>query len=134
MPRNEEGEFELVLGNRQLLSGFFIVVILFGVFFTMGYIVGRASSPATLTTASSTPASSAAATEAVPARAPSTEGPQPGHAEVVAAEPTRAETPPLETATRPATAPAEAPSRIAPTRAVDAGTSDPPPGRYLQVA
>ena len=45
MPRNEEGEFELVLGNRQLLSGFFIVVILFGVFFTMGYIVGRHSSP-----------------------------------------------------------------------------------------
>jgi cell division septation protein DedD len=46
MPKNEEGEFELVLGNRQLLSIFFIVVILFGVFFTMGYIVGRNSAPA----------------------------------------------------------------------------------------
>lgn len=45
MPRNEEGEFELILGNRQLLSVFFIVVILLGVFFTMGYIVGRNSSP-----------------------------------------------------------------------------------------
>ncbi|MEO7653321.1 MAG: SPOR domain-containing protein [Bryobacteraceae bacterium] len=45
MPKNEEGEFELVLGNRQLLSGFFIVVILFGIFFTMGYIVGRHSAP-----------------------------------------------------------------------------------------
>jgi hypothetical protein len=51
MPRNEEGEFELVLGNRQLLSGFFIVVILFGVFFTMGYIVGRHSSPPVVATA-----------------------------------------------------------------------------------
>ena len=45
MPRNDDGEFELVLGNRQLLSVFFIVVILLGVFFTMGYIVGRNSSP-----------------------------------------------------------------------------------------
>ena len=46
MPRNEDGEFELVLVNRQLLSVFFIVVILLGVFFTMGYIVGRNSTPA----------------------------------------------------------------------------------------
>jgi hypothetical protein len=45
MKNNETGEFELVLGNKQLLSGFFIVVILFGVFFTMGYIVGRNSAP-----------------------------------------------------------------------------------------
>src|SRR5271169_3403337 len=45
MPKNEEGEFELILGNRQLLSVFFIVVVLLGVFFTMGYIVGR-NSPA----------------------------------------------------------------------------------------
>src|SRR6185437_5685962 len=45
MPKNEDGEFELILGNRQLLSVFFIVVILLGVFFTMGYIVGRNSSP-----------------------------------------------------------------------------------------
>lgn len=45
MPRNEDGEFELLLGNRQLMSVFFIVVILLGVFFAMGYIVGRNSSP-----------------------------------------------------------------------------------------
>ncbi|HYI97541.1 MAG TPA: SPOR domain-containing protein [Bryobacteraceae bacterium] len=50
MPRNEaaelEGqEFELILGNKQLLSVFFIVVILLGVFFTMGYVVGRNSAP-----------------------------------------------------------------------------------------
>jgi hypothetical protein len=46
LPKNEDGEFELILGNRQLLSVFFIVVILLGVFFTMGYIVGRSSTPA----------------------------------------------------------------------------------------
>lgn len=45
MPTNEEGEFELVLGNRQLLSVFFIVVVLLGVFFTMGYILGRNTGP-----------------------------------------------------------------------------------------
>jgi cell division septation protein DedD len=45
LARNDEGEFELVLGNRQLISVFLIVVILLGVFFSMGYIVGRNSSP-----------------------------------------------------------------------------------------
>src|SRR4051812_5543981 len=45
MGKSEDGEFELILGNRQLLSVFFIVVVLLGVFFTMGYIVGRSSSP-----------------------------------------------------------------------------------------
>jgi cell division septation protein DedD len=47
LPKNDDGEFELVLGNRQLISVFLIVVILLGVFFSMGYIVGRNSSPAT---------------------------------------------------------------------------------------
>ncbi|HTR35592.1 MAG TPA: hypothetical protein VMH80_06805 [Bryobacteraceae bacterium] len=46
MPKNDEGEFELVLGNRQLISVFLIVVILLGVFFSMGYIVGRNSASA----------------------------------------------------------------------------------------
>jgi cell division septation protein DedD len=45
LPKNDEGEFELVLGNRQLISVFLLVVILLGVFFSMGYIVGRNSSP-----------------------------------------------------------------------------------------
>jgi SPOR domain len=45
MRNNETGELELVLGNRQLLSGFFVVALLFGVAFAMGYIVGRNSTP-----------------------------------------------------------------------------------------
>jgi hypothetical protein len=52
VPKNEDGEFELILANRQLLSVFFIVVVLLGVFFTMGYIVGRNSGPAQVDVAS----------------------------------------------------------------------------------
>lgn len=55
MPKNEDGEFELILANRQLLSVFFIVVILLGVFFTMGYIVGRNSGPSQVDVASHKP-------------------------------------------------------------------------------
>jgi hypothetical protein len=43
MKNNETGEFELVVGNRQLLSGFFIVVLLFAVAFAMGYVLGQNS-------------------------------------------------------------------------------------------
>lgn len=45
MAHNEEGEFELVLGNKELLSVLFIVVVLLGIFFAMGYVVGRNSTP-----------------------------------------------------------------------------------------
>ena len=43
MARNVEGEFEVLLGNKQLLSVFFIVLILMAIFFTMGYVLGRDS-------------------------------------------------------------------------------------------
>jgi SPOR domain len=35
----------MLLGNRQLLSGFFVLAVLFGVVFARGYIVGRNSIP-----------------------------------------------------------------------------------------
>lgn len=41
--KNQDGEFELVLGNKQLLSVFFFVVVLLAVFFVMGYMVGRST-------------------------------------------------------------------------------------------
>jgi len=63
-----DGEYELVLGNRQLLSAFFIIVILFGVFFTMGYVVGRNSSPAA--------AASVAPATAAPSQRPEAVSPQ----------------------------------------------------------
>src|SRR5579875_3854483 len=95
MAKNEDGEFELVLGNRQLLSVFFIVVVLLGVFFTMGYIVGRNSAPAVsaeaapprreakpmvVDTAAPAPAPSSpaeAASAPVPAAEPKEESPKP---------------------------------------------------------
>ncbi|MDE0436463.1 MAG: SPOR domain-containing protein [Bryobacterales bacterium] len=40
MPSPQDEEFELVLGNKQLLSLFFVVVVLFAVFFSFGYTVG----------------------------------------------------------------------------------------------
>ena len=43
MRNSETGEFELVVGNRQLLSGFFIVILLLAVTFAMGYVVGQNS-------------------------------------------------------------------------------------------
>ena len=89
MARNAEGKFELVLGNKQLLSLFFLVVVLFSVFFSLGYIVGKSVSPAS--TLAAQPASS------MPA--PSSELPSPLP---------RAE-PPRET---PSTRPAELPPAV----------------------
>src|ERR1051326_5731151 len=45
MRNNETGEYELVVGNRQLLSGFFIVVVVCAVAFALGYVVGENSHP-----------------------------------------------------------------------------------------
>ncbi|HEX2724563.1 MAG TPA: SPOR domain-containing protein [Beijerinckiaceae bacterium] len=55
MGKSDEGEFELVLGNRQLLSFFFVVVVLLSVSFTVGYVVGRNSSPSELGTRQNEP-------------------------------------------------------------------------------
>jgi cell division septation protein DedD len=44
-----EGEKELVLGNKQLMGLFFVVVALCGVFFAMGYMMGRPSAKTALT-------------------------------------------------------------------------------------
>ncbi len=41
MAHNEEGEFELVIGNRQLLLVFGVLLVLMGVLFTMGYLIGK---------------------------------------------------------------------------------------------
>ena len=69
--RNESGEFELVVGNRQLLSGFFIIVVLFGVAFAMGYVVGQNSPrPAAASDASDPDPQTASRTPATPSAQP----------------------------------------------------------------
>ena len=50
MARNEDGDYELILGNRQLLSLFVILVVLLGIFFSMGYIAGKNGGAAAVAT------------------------------------------------------------------------------------
>ena len=138
MKNNETGEFELVLGNRQLLSGFFIVVILFAVFFVMGYIVGRNSTPATQLATNRDQSSGAAAPsggrpQAASGGAAASENPPPSAAEPPkedaggsppAGAPELTAQPAQQTDTKPATPPpAAAPASV-----------EPAPGEtYLQV-
>lgn len=133
-----DGEYELVLGNRQLLSAFFIIVILFGVFFTMGYVVGRNSSPAS--SASAAPAT-VATSQRPEAASPQQQAPLPKQ-EAKESSPveTKPVTPPETKPMAPPEPQREAAARPAP-RAKTAGTPggavavNPGPGNmYLQVA
>ena len=136
MKNNETGEFELVLGNRQLLSGFFIVVILFAVFFVMGYIVGRNSTPATQLAANRDQNSGAAPSNTRPQPASGT-APAPQNPSAAAAEPPKddagstapaSEPQPTTQAAHPPAAKTEPPVPAAP------AAVEPAPGEtYLQV-
>jgi cell division septation protein DedD len=148
LAKSDEGEFELILGNRQLISVFLIVVVLLGVFFSMGYIVGRNSAA---------PAAAEAARnggKTVPVEAPATEPEQaaPNPATAEKAPPTN----PVETISPPAgpstthpehAAPAPAPVKPAPvtvpkpkpaavgpaSSGLASITNEPGPGQYWQV-
>ena len=145
MRNNETGEFELLVGNRQLLSGFFIVVLLFAVAFSMGYIVGRNSSPSaklqTETASSAGAASQMPETRPQPvAQAPAAGGPT---GETI---PPPANAPPANTPPQPTTQPERGSgSPLGPAPATAAGTAPPvappapppppeaAPGSYWQV-
>ncbi len=135
MKNSETGEFELVLGNRHLLSGFFIVVLLFGVAFAMGYIVGRNSAPSSRSQAADKTAA-AASTAPGETRAPAEPAAQPPEA-ASEAQPTAAEPkaqPPADEPAQPTTQPArEGPA--APTAAAQApaAPTEPAAGTYWQV-
>jgi cell division protein FtsN len=147
MKTNETGEFELVLGNRQLLSGFFLVALLFGVAFAMGYIVGRNSTPSPKlqadAAASATPTPqdvrphpvapgippTASEQTPAPADSPNTDNaatearPAPAQPSTVPAKEGPAAAPPPPAATpAPASTPDSAPA------------AEPPPGTYWQVS
>ena len=56
MQAENEHEFELVLGNKQLLGLLFVTFVLLGVFFALGYAMGRTSAPSLVVASSgSTP-------------------------------------------------------------------------------
>jgi cell division septation protein DedD len=143
MKNNETGEFELVMGNRQLLSGFFIVCLLFGVAFAMGYIVGRNSSPSVRALSEMTaPAQAPFVSDTRPAASgsvapppqvpPGTEGPRAAEAPPAGTQPVG--TQPVSTqpvGTQPAQVPAaEKPAAEPPPPAV---VSEPAAGSYWQV-
>ncbi|MGB7722768.1 MAG: SPOR domain-containing protein [Bryobacteraceae bacterium] len=139
MRNSETGEFELLVGNRQLLSGFFIVVLLFAVAFSMGYIVGRNSSPsAKLQTETGSSAGAASQTpESRPQAA--TQAPAAGGAPD-AASLQSADIPPADTAPQPSTQPERGPQPgtppAAPTVAANPPAAPPVetvPGSYWQV-
>jgi hypothetical protein len=158
MPKNEDGEFELLVGNKQLLSIVFIVMVLFGIVFSMGYFVGRnsapeaavASKPATTETAvaqrpssseGTTPPPTPAASEPAQAAAPL----EPGQAQVSGSETVPVGGEVAKTAApaqAPATAPPAQPASLRAPEGVKAAagqpsrpTTGPQPGQtYLQVA
>jgi cell division protein FtsN len=111
MASREEEEFELVLGNKQLLSLFFLVVVLFGVFFSFGYTVGygRGENSRTREVASAEPVEEPAQKVQLPETllesAPKpTEPPAAAKKEPVVAASQQASPPPAPTRTTPAQA------------------------------
>ena len=156
MARNEEGEFELVLGNKQLLSVFFILVVLLGVFFTMGYIVGRnnPSSEAVSIAMARKPADGVASqpkevdatgAQVAPPRvvdspatpAPKAEPPKVAESKVEPPkpEPVKVDPPKPPAPAKPEPAKSEPPKVTGPPPSNAAGVvSKPPSGSYLQVA
>lgn len=137
MKNNETGEFELVLGNRQLLSGFFVVVLLFGVAFAMGYIVGRNSTPSAKLQAE---VGTAAVRESRPAEAspPAAAAAAPDQAPAAAADaqpatqPVAAETP-AEPTTQPAVTAARETSSSPAAEAPPVPAEEAAPGSFWQV-
>jgi len=152
MRNNETGEFELVVGNTQLLSGFFIVVLLFAVAFAMGYVVGQnapRSAKVASDTASASPVTSAQETRPLPASPLPQPPPQPADAAAQpgpdgqaqpSTQPARdPNAPPAATAQPPV--PATAPSAASAPPAASAAASNAlvpsaelPPGSFWQLA
>lgn len=130
-----ENEKELVLGNKQLVSFFFVVLALCGVFFALGYMIGRNSTKTTsIATDSQLPAGGTGGTVSpLPRNQPSESTAEPAPAAV---SPMVTETAPV-VVTTPARE-ASAPSPVVPLPAAPKDepreTITPEPGAmYLQV-
>lgn len=127
MPPRDEGEFELILGNRQIILVFLIVVLLLGLFFAMGFLAGRSV------------AGRRAAAEQQPAQVPISvdASKSASRSEVTVPAPAgKQEEPkqPAETASAGAAAkqPEAAPAKAAPPARLF--VEQPPAGTYLQAA
>lgn len=140
-----EGEFELVLGNRQLFGVLGIVVILLGIFFAMGFFAGRSVNPPQTNASTTTkrvldpdPAAQDPAQNALPATppkfSPAAEA-EPAPAPVNDTPAKKEEKPAAREKKESATAKK---AELSTPKAVVSKGSDqvviPPPGTYLQVA
>jgi len=157
LAKSDEGEFELILGNRQLISVFLIVVVLLGVFFSMGYIVGRNSTattaeaahtgkpaPTDTSAADSQPSSSPSTPAQEPAPAPADTGPsspapaathpaeEPAPVKPAPEKPAPMKPAPVKPAPVVAVKPKPTPSGP-PSTALASVTGDPAAGNYWQV-
>ena len=127
----EDGEFELILGNKQLLSVLFIIIVLLGVFFAMGFLAGRSTSQTASSPAKGTPGSPLVVEPDRSAAAPDVgKGLAPGEVATgaPAKEPRQPKAPVVEAKKEPAK---PAPAKPAP---IGGFVETPPVGTYLQVA
>jgi len=139
LARNDEGEFELVLGNRQLISVFLIVVILLAVLFSMGYIVGRNSTAVVADgtrTNSGTPAKPIVVERAADSSAPlnpaSSPATEPGDSKPTPAGPLATKPEKAASAPPPSQAKETKPQVLTPSAPASA-TGEPAAGQYWQV-
>ena len=135
MKKNDTGEFELVVGDRQLLSAFFIVVLLCAVAFAMGYVVGQSAPKTGKVSAESTPVTPppVSAVEARPQPLPPAPAP-------AATTPTEPAAPPADSSPQPTTQPSQGSSPPSAAAAPGPGTGaglvspeDLPAGNFWQV-
>jgi cell division septation protein DedD len=124
----QDGEKELVLGNKQLIGLFFVVVALCGVFFAMGYMIGRNTSKTTTLEAAAQPnPASPVQQETEPPRETTqdeTQQASPTPLETQPAQPSPVVTPPPSTQTQAAhDTPAPAVSAAAPPPEPEAGAT-----------
>ena len=118
-----EGEKEIVMGNKQLISLFFVVVALLGVFFAAGYLIGQKSGApkdATKEVAAAVPSESTETRQDPATRV------YPG-TQTREATPTPVETAPPVSAEKPRREPVETPKAVPPPVVADPPVNRPPP-------
>jgi hypothetical protein len=127
--RNEDGEFELMLGNKQLLSVFFLMVLLLCLCFVGGYLLGRSAAP--VLSAVNEPPSQTSTSSTNPAPPPVVE-PVQSNPTPEPTETAKNDTPPPvrtapQVSTEKAEPPKPAPVKTAPAKPVEAKTAKAPP-------
>jgi cell division septation protein DedD len=148
MRNNETGEFELIVGNKQLLSGFFIVVLLFAVAFAMGYVVGQNTQRPAKLASEGAPPNTAANAVADSRPQPASPVPVPPPSMPPAPDASAGQQPSPDTAAQPATQPTTQPTTqpargasppavekpaAAPATTGIVASSELPPGSFWQV-